>query len=171
MILDLEKKSANADSASKIKEFRDKVESELSFICHDLINVVEKNLLPITTANEAKVFYLKLVGDYWRYLAEFASGDAKKTATTSCEATYLKAQELAKQLPVTHALRLGLALNLSVFYFEVVGDPDKACDVAQQAFDEGSDGLAALDEASRRESSKIIAVLRDNLMRWADAGL
>ena len=66
MILDLEKKSANADSASKIKEFRDKVESELSFICHDLINVVEKNLLPITTANEAKVFYLKLVGDYWR---------------------------------------------------------------------------------------------------------
>ena len=72
---------------------------------------------------------------------------------------------------MTHALRLGLALNLSVFYFEVVGDPDKACDVAQQAFDEGSDGLAALDEASRRESSKIIAVLRDNLMRWADAGL
>jgi 14-3-3 protein epsilon len=171
MILALEKKDGNADSVGKIKEFRDKVESELAFICHDLINVVEKNLLPITSANDAKVFYLKMVGDYWRYLAEFASDDAKKTATTSCEAAYQKAQDLAKQMPATNSLRLGIALNLSVFYFELLGDPDKACDTAQQAFDEGSDALATLDEASRRESSKIIALLRDNLMRWADAGL
>mmetsp|Transcript_55846 Transcript_55846/g.147637 ORF Transcript_55846/g.147637 Transcript_55846/m.147637 type:complete len:171 (+) Transcript_55846:250-762(+) len=170
MILNLEKKG-NADSASKIKEFRDKVESELSFICHDLINVVEKYLLPATTANDVKVFYYKMLGDYWRYLAEFTSGDQKATATKGCEEAYKKGQELAKTMPPTCPVRLGLALNLSVFYFEVVGDPDKACDTAQEAFDEGSDALAALEVNARRESSKIIALLRDNLMRWADAGL
>ncbi len=171
MILGLEKKEGNADSVGKIKEFRDKVESELSYICHDLINVVEKNLLPLTSDNEIKVFYLKMVGDYWRYLAEFAAGDAKAAAKTSCETAYTKAKDLAKAMAPTNPLRLGIALNLSVFYFEVVEDPDKACDTAQVAFDEGSDALASLDEASRRESSKIIALLRDNLMRWADAGL
>ena len=171
MILGLEKKEGNAESVGKIKEFRDKVESELAFICHDLITVVEKNLLPSASANESKVFYNKLVGDYWRYLAEFATGDSKQKANTSCETAYKKTQELAQSLSATHPLRLGLALNFSVFYFEVIGDPDKACDVAQQAFDAGSDGLATLDDAHRKESAKIIALLRDNLMRWASAGL
>lgn len=49
------------------------------------------------------------------------------------------------QLAPTHPIRLGLALNFSVFYYEILNSPDKACHLAKQAFD---DAIAELDTVS-----------------------
>ena len=57
-------------------------------------------------------------GDYYRYIAEYASGADKNEAAKDAEKAYDHAHELANdQLPSTHPLRLGLALNYSVYFY------------------------------------------------------
>merc|ERR1712107_718589 len=68
--------------------------------------------------------YYKMKGDYYRYLAEFATGDAKSKAAEDARVAYAEATKVAeKDLVVTHPIRLGLALNFSVFQYEVLQNP------------------------------------------------
>jgi 14-3-3 protein epsilon len=106
-------------------------------------------------------------GDYHRYLAEFATGEErKKTSEASLEA-YKAASDVANtSLPPTHPIRLGLALNFSVFYYEILNTPDKACALAKQAFDDAIAELDTLSEESYKDSTLIMQLLRDNLTLW-----
>jgi hypothetical protein len=47
-------------------------------------------------------------------------------------------------LAPTHPIRLGLALNFSVFYYEILNSPDQACQLAKQAFDDAIAGMSQL---------------------------
>jgi len=72
-------------------------------------------------------------GDYYRYLSEVATGEEKKEVVDSSQAAYKDALEIAeKQMAPTHPIRLGLALNFSVFYYEIQNQPDKACELAKE---------------------------------------
>lgn len=54
-------------------------------------------------------------GDYHRYLAEFATGNDRKEAAENSLVAYKAASDIAMtELPPTHPIRLGLALNFSV---------------------------------------------------------
>jgi 14-3-3 protein epsilon len=80
-------------------------------------------------------------GDYHRYLAEFAIGDRRKDSADKSLEAYKAATEVAQtELPPTHPIRLGLALNFSVFYYEILNAPDQACHLAKQAFDDAIAG-------------------------------
>jgi len=80
---------------------------------------------------------------------------------------YKDALEIAKaQMQPTHPIRLGLALNFSVFYYEILNSPDKACTLAKQAFDDAIAELDTLNEDSYKDSTLIMQLLRDNLTLW-----
>lgn len=67
-------------------------------------------------------------GDYHRYLAEFATGNDRKEAAENSLVAYKAASDIAMtDLQPTHPIRLGLALNFSVFYYEILNSPDRAC--------------------------------------------
>ncbi|KAG5034458.1 hypothetical protein JHK87_009368 [Glycine soja] len=124
----------NDDHVSLVKHYRSKVENELTQVCASILSLLDSNLVPSASASESKVFYLKMKGDYHRYLAEFKVGDERKTATEDTMLSYKAAQDIASaDLPPTHPIRLGLALNFSVFYYEILNQSDKACAMAKQS--------------------------------------
>src|SRR5258708_2913298 len=126
-------------------------------------------------------------GDYHRYLAEFAVGDKRKESADKSLEAYKNATEVAQtDLAPTHPIRLGLALNFSVFYYEILNSPDQACHLAKQAFDDAIAGrinsiqpfnmpyksdtypaeLDTLSEESYKDSTLIMQLLRDNLVNF-----
>ena len=107
------------------------------------------------------------MGDYHRYLAEFATGDKRKDSADKSLNAYKAASDVAvTELPPTHPIRLGLALNFSVFYYEILNSPDRACHLAKQAFDDAIAELDTLSEESYKDSTLIMQLLRDNLTLW-----
>mmetsp|Transcript_9987 Transcript_9987/g.35120 ORF Transcript_9987/g.35120 Transcript_9987/m.35120 type:complete len:117 (-) Transcript_9987:125-475(-) len=112
-----------------------------------------------------------MAGDYHRYLAEFQAGGDRDASTAAALAAYQAAsKKSAGALPPTHPIRLGLALNFSVFYYEILDSPDRACTVAKEAFDDAIAELDTLSEESYKDSTLIMQLLRDNLTLWtADA--
>lgn len=163
-----QKKSASTEAhATQIKEYREKVEKELEEICSDILGVIDTHLIPSATTGESKVFYHKMKGDYYRYLAEFATGEKRDNAAENSLQAYKAASEVAgTELPPTHPIRLGLALNFSVFYYEILNSPDRACHLAKQAFDDAIAELDTLNEESYKDSTLIMQLLRDNLTLW-----
>jgi 14-3-3 protein epsilon len=158
----------NTQNCKIISEYKRRVEGELGNICEDILNLLQGSLIPSAQAAEGKVFFLKMKGDYHRYYAEVSHGDSQKQAALDA---YTKATELAVALPATHPIRLGLALNFSVFYYEILKDTEKGCQLAKTAFDEAVSELEQLDDENYKESTLIMQLLRDNLTLWTeDAG-
>jgi len=148
-------------------EYRQKVESELKEICDVVLKLLDEQLIPKASTGESKVFYLKMKGDYFRYLAEVEVGDARKEIMSNSQVAYKDAFDVAqKEMPPTHPIRLGLALNYSVFYYEILCDPEKACELAKNAFDDAIAELDTLSEDSYKDSTLIMQLLRDNLTLW-----
>ncbi|KAF3840639.1 hypothetical protein F7725_006501 [Dissostichus mawsoni] len=159
IISSLEQKEENKggeDKLKMIKEYRKTVEKELKSICNDILDVLDKHLIQAAVSGESKVFYYKMKGDYHRYLAEFATGNDRKEAAENSLVAYKAASDIAMiELPPTHPIRLGLALNFSVFYYEILNSPDRA-----------PAKLDTLNEDSYKDSTLIMQLLRDNLTLW-----
>lgn len=153
-------------SMNLITNLRKHFESELSAVCEDLFQLLDTYLIPGATPGVAKVFYLKMKGDYHRYYAEIETGDTQKLAALDA---YQKASEHATEsLAPTDSIRLGLALNFSVFYYEIMKESKKGFQLARQAYEEAVSELETLDDDSYRESNLIVRLLRDNLNLWAE---
>merc|ERR1711879_1057900 len=155
------------ENAGFAQEYCTKVEKELQEICDTILELLDDNLIPKAGSGESKVFYQKMKADYFRYIAEFRVGAQKDTAAENARKAYAEAQAVAdKDLAVTHPIRLGLALNYSVFQYEVLGQPDEACKMARTAFEDAIAELDNVAEDSYKDSTLIMQLLRDNLTLW-----
>uniref|UniRef100_A0A6I8Q704 14-3-3 protein zeta n=1 Tax=Xenopus tropicalis TaxID=8364 RepID=A0A6I8Q704_XENTR len=170
VVSSIEQKTEGAEKKQEMsREYREKIEAELREICNDVLNLLDKFLIANASQPESKVFYLKMKGDYYRYLAEVASGDAKAGGCCCSQKAYQDAFDISKtEMQPTHPIRLGLALNFSVFYYEILNCPEKACSLAKAAFDEAIAELDTLSEESYKDSTLIMQLLRDNLTRDSD---
>uniref|UniRef100_A0A7S0GLL5 14-3-3 domain-containing protein n=1 Tax=Proboscia inermis TaxID=420281 RepID=A0A7S0GLL5_9STRA len=162
----------DADKMTIIRDYKNKIEEELVNICNDILSIIEDSLIPNSSSQEAKVFYYKMKGDYHRYLSEFQQAETRKESASNALDAYQAASTIATaDLPPTHPIRLGLALNFSVFYYEILNSPDKACEIAKKAFDDAIAELDTLSEESYKDSTLIMQLLRDNLTLWtSDTG-
>ncbi|CAE7718729.1 unnamed protein product, partial [Symbiodinium microadriaticum] len=142
----------NTENAAYAKEYCKKVEDELQSICDTILALLDNKLIAKASSG---------------YIAEFRDGDAKSSAAEKARQAYQEAEDVAKKdLAVTHPIRLGLALNYSVFMYEVLGNPDDACKMARTAFEDAIAELDNVAEDSYKDSTLIMQLLRDNLTLW-----
>ncbi|CAL5358339.1 unnamed protein product [Camellia sinensis] len=99
--------------------------------------------------------------------AEQRSGEEDEKKMRRKEDQHRKKKEIANtELAPTHPIRLGLALNFSIFYYEILNSPDRACSLAKQAFDEAIAKLDTLGEDSYKDMTLIMQLLRDSPTLW-----
>lgn len=116
--------------------------------------------------DEAKAFFVKMVGDYYRYIAE----NAKDAKLEEVKVKALQAYQLAHGIPLApcNPIKLGLALNYSVFHYEVMKNHAEACTLADGALGEALDKIDELEEDDFRDAKSIIELLKENLTLWKE---
>jgi 14-3-3 protein epsilon len=116
--------------------------------------------------------YIFRLGDYQRYKAEVLEGSAREAASEKSLCYYASASSACAQyLDPCHPIRLGLALNQSVFFYEIMGKTDKACDLAKDAIGSACEAMQASDMSgidTRKDATLIMQLLQDNLKLWQD---
>ena len=164
----IEQNKKYQEYSSNCAEYRSKIADELAANCEKIIGIVKNESLPKAKEDEAKVFYLKMIGDYYRYTAETAQGDKLAEVTENALKYYDEATQAADDLKPYNSNKLGLALNFSVFYYELKNDPSKACDIAEKALNGARDEIDNMDNEEARDALSIIELLKENLDLWKD---
>ncbi|XP_019957534.1 14-3-3 protein eta-like [Paralichthys olivaceus] len=164
VISDIEQKTEEG-KILEVTKYKKVIEEELNTTCKEVLDLLDNHLIPKAVEADSKVFFLKMKGDYYRYLAEVASD--KTAIIESSKEAYKAALDISyEKMQSTNPIRLGLALNFSVFYYEIAKCPDSACDLARKAFDDAVSQLDTVKDDSYKDSTLIMQLLRDNLTLW-----
>ena len=128
--------------------------------------MINGKVLAKECAPEAKAFFVKMVGDYYRYIAE----NAKDAKLEEVKNNALKAYDEANaiSLPPCNPIKLGLALNFSVFHYEVMKNHSAACKLADESLQNALDKIDELEEDDFRDAKSIIELLKENLTLWKE---
>lgn len=149
--------------------YKKKIEEELFGQCKKIVQMIESDAMKVAEQDESKAFFQKMIGDYYRYIAESATGDNQKETSTKALEAYEHASTLANEkLFPCNPIRLGLALNFSVFYFECMNDSKKACSLAENALQDALSKIDDCDEETFRDAKSIIELLKENLSLWKE---
>ena len=151
-----------------IIEYKDKIRQELEKECVKICNNIENKIKPKLTSKETKVFFGKMKGDYYRYIAENTEGDVKKKYSDLALNTYNETVAEANNLNYKNSEKLGLLLNLSVYYYEVASNPKEAFSLANETLKKAKEALKGIDEDNEeyKDSISIVNLLHDNIEMW-----
>ena len=117
-----------------MSDYKKRIEEELYRNCDEIINLIKDQVLSKAADDEPRAFFLKMTGDYCRYIAESAKDQRLEKTKTDALQAYAEASTIAeKSLNACNSIRLGLALNFSVFHYEVMQDVKKACELGDKA--------------------------------------
>ncbi len=162
-----EEKKGNKGNINYIENYKGIIEEELKTLCRDILSLIENFLLPNSKSELSKVFFLKMKGDYNRYLSEFMTDQEGNDAVENAKEAYSEAQILAEHnLSDTHPLRLGLALNYSVFLYEILNQQQDAIDMVRNTFKAAIAHIDNVSEEQYKDVTLIMQLLRDNLTLW-----
>ena len=157
-----------------VKEYRTKVAKEILGLCEEVLELLDRILIPNSNlpepekSTEARIFYLKMKADFYRYMAEVEEDNTKvKELKSQSEKTYANVMEMVQtDLVPTNPVRLGLVLSSSVFLYEILHEHQRALTMAQAAFDEAIEHIDSLNDEQYKDSTLILRLLKDNLTQW-----
>ncbi|XP_052773639.1 14-3-3 protein zeta-like [Mya arenaria] len=154
-----------------VAEYKRRIEQEMRELCVELIQMLDTKLLPGVNEPESDIFYHKMKGDYCRYLCEVEDDQVKVTDyLAEIKEHYQVATDYAvRSLAATHPLRIGLAMNYSVFLHEMVDDVTLARDHAKRFYDEALDEMENVREVDTdryNECAFLLKLMHENIKAW-----
>lgn len=164
----IEKSDKYSQYANECSRYKMQVLRELETKCKKVIYIIKDLILPKSSEIEARTFYLKMIGDYYRYIGENARGDALIEASEKAVDYYLQAQAVSRDMKPFHVTRLSLVLNLSVFYYEVKDDIYKAVSLAKEALHNAKLQIELMNNEDAKDALSIVALLKENLSLWQE---
>ncbi|PWA58957.1 14-3-3 protein 7 [Artemisia annua] len=149
------------------KEYLKRLEDEITLICNEILLTVNDYLLPLSSTGEDGVFYYRMKGEYYSYLAEVKSDADRQEALSQSLQAYEAATAVAKSdLPPTDKLRLHLADSFSAFLYDVMDNTERARDIATKAIKDASAELHMLDIKSYKKCARCILKLKERIALW-----
>jgi len=151
-----------------LSSYKKEIEQELYNQCISIVNIVKDSCMGVAATDETKAFFYKMIGDYYRYVAECAQGDQLDTVKNGALENYQLAQTSSESLNACNPIRLGLALNFSVFHYEVMNNHKQACELGEAALSDALEKIDDVDEETFRDAKSIIELLKENLSLWKE---
>ena len=161
-------KKENSIYLPYITQYKQLVADELTELCQGVLKIVENQLLNKAEDEEAKLFYIKMKGDFNRYMAEFTDGDIKKKVLDEALKAYEEATEIAKNLSYLNPIVLGLANNFSLFYYEEINDNKKAIEIAKNAVEKADKEFVNIpdEDDGNIDLNSVYILLKENIDIW-----
>ena len=163
-VIALEPNQKYARYKQSLKEYKEKTEAAILQDCEHVIELIQNNVLTKSVQDEPKAFFAKMAADYNRYICEVTTGDRLETAKSESKRLYEEASSI--DMNPCSATKLGLALNLSVFYYEVLKDRITACKYADLALQAALNKIDELGENEFRDAKTVIELMKENLSLW-----
>ena len=164
----LEEKEKNDERMEIIKNYKNIIEKDILDICKNVITLINNFLLTKALIDESKMFYLKMKGDYYRYLCEFKALNENKNYLEESEKNYKNAIELSQNISWIGTIKLGLYLNYSVFIYEIKKDTKKAIQIAKEAVKSAKKYSDKIKEEEDKDAEITIQVLKENINYWEE---
>ena len=162
VVEDREENKGKVNRVIALRGFKSKIEEELAGLLNTYISNIESAFLAHLTSEPSRMLLLKMKADYCRYLAE-----VQRMQIQQVQAAYVAAYEAARSsLGAAHPLRTGIALNYSVFHYEIVGNKEAAVQIAKMAHDEGLAAARSLPIDEKDDAMEVINLIATNLKNW-----
>lgn len=162
VVEDREENKGKVNHVIALRGFKKQIEEELAGLLEDYVSSIRDAFLAKPTSEPSRILFLKMQADYCRYLAEM-----QRLQVQHVQTAYTNAYNAARGcLDAAHPLRTGIALNYSVFYYEIVQNKEAAIQIAKGAHEEGIKGAAALPSDEREDAMEVLNLIATNLRNW-----
>lgn len=161
--------SSPSEYIQYITEYKNTIINKLITFCNNVIQLIDKYILPKTNTFDSQTIFYTMKGDYLRYIAEISLDESEqKTFTEQALSAYNVALEKSEKLEYTNVNKLNLMLNLTVFYYEILHNANKAHQIAIETLNNAKQLIKAVNEEDEkyRDSFTLVALLEDNIRMW-----
>jgi 14-3-3 protein epsilon len=166
---DIELEHGHASKVSLLAGKKEELCRQLIRQSREALQTIDRDLLPNAVDPHMVVFFHKLCGDLYRYVAEYSDDTESVAAANDAEVSYTQAFQVADiSLTICHPIRMGLVLNAAVFKYQIRKDIHGATEMLLAAEKDIETSTDQFSDNSARQLEEIARIIRQNLEAWAD---
>ena len=165
-----EKENNNSSRLNYIIEYKKIAENILYEKSQGIIKFINNNIFKKDNFgnydDESKAHFYRMIGDYYRYLCEVDTFKSKYI--NMAEKYFNEALKIASKLPIYNHIKLGLILNLDIFYYEILNNKKKAVELSKSAIKQFEEEAKELDKNTEenKETFSVYNLLKENIDLW-----